>query len=229
MNLKQRIVILSWDVSTRKTHEMILGLKGRGYKNLTWLGMKFVPRPWKPLYQHRPPVLFDIPVEEFCKNHGIEYIPARSYTPLLDLNPCLALVSGARILSEEVTARCHVLNAHPAILPWVRGLDALKWSILKGVPLGVTSYRLNGLDGDTGWLIDQKILKIKPTDTYHSIAYRLFDLEVEMIVDAVQQYNPAKEGRHVGAEVSPLYRRMPHELELSMMMKVKQLIRECSK
>lgn len=35
-----------------------------------------------------------------------------------------------------------IINAHPGYIPVVRGLDSLKWAIVEGLPIGVTTHLL---------------------------------------------------------------------------------------
>ena len=62
------------------------------------------------------------------------------------------LIGGAGIIKKELADSKRIINSHPAYLPYVRGLDSMKWSILNDKPLGVTSHIISE-EADQGWLI----------------------------------------------------------------------------
>jgi len=57
-----------------------------------------------------------------------------------------------------------VINMHPALLPWNRGMNANVWPIIEGTPGGVTIHYLDP-DIDTGDIIAQREVPVLPTDT----------------------------------------------------------------
>ena len=63
--------------------------------------------------------------------------------------PDLAIFTGGNILRNELlaTPRLGILNAHLALLPQIRGMSSPEWSLLYGVPLGVTIHFMDtGID-----------------------------------------------------------------------------------
>ena len=54
----------------------------------------------------------------------------------------LGVILGARILKKEIinAFKIGIINMHPGILPENRGLDNIKWSVVKNLPIGVTSH-----------------------------------------------------------------------------------------
>ena len=91
----------------------------------------------------------------------------RMHDYLRNLAPDYILMMGGGILKDKViaTATKGVLNAHPGILPYIRGLDAIKHSILQDTPIGVTGHFINpGID--TGDIIDRFWL---PITSQHSL------------------------------------------------------------
>jgi methionyl-tRNA formyltransferase len=64
-------------------------------------------------------------------------------------SPDLAIFSGGNILREQILKipRVGVLNSHLALLPEIRGMSSPEWSLLSGVPIGITIHRMDsGLD-----------------------------------------------------------------------------------
>jgi methionyl-tRNA formyltransferase len=85
------------------------------------------------------------------------------------------------IVPDEVLAipRIGVLNLHPALLPYNRGWHTPSWAILDGTPIGATLHFMDsGLD--TGDIVAQAALEVRPEDTAHSLYGRLNQLEVEL-------------------------------------------------
>jgi folate-dependent phosphoribosylglycinamide formyltransferase PurN len=61
----------------------------------------------------------------------------------------LAIFTGGNILREEILRafRLGVLNSHLALLPEIRGMSSPEWSLLCGVPLGITIHLMDsGID-----------------------------------------------------------------------------------
>lgn len=89
------------------------------------------------------------------------------------------------IVPDEVLEipRIGVLNLHPALLPHNRGWHTPSWAILDETPIGATLHFMDsGLD--TGDIVAQIELEIRPEDTAHTLYGRLLELEVELFRSA---------------------------------------------
>lgn len=78
---------------------------------------------------------------------------------LRQLSPSYILLMNIGVVNREVirTARVGVLNAHPGLLPWIRGVDAVASSLLEGVAPGTTVHFVNeGID--TGPILCRHLL-----------------------------------------------------------------------
>jgi phosphoribosylglycinamide formyltransferase-1 len=106
------------------------------------------------------------------------------------------------------------INAHPGYLPIVRGLDALKWAIYRGVPIGVTIHRTSDII-DEGEIISRHIVPLYYEDTFHSLAYRLYNTEIEMLVNAINTENSIE--ADWDEITGPLHLRMPPYKERIML------------
>ncbi len=85
------------------------------------------------------------------------------------------------IVPDEVLEipRVGAVNLHPALLPYNRGWHTASWALLDGTPAGVTLHFMDsGLD--TGDVISQAEMEVRPEDTAHSLYSRLLDLEIEL-------------------------------------------------
>ena len=211
-----RIAVLTYDHPHRKTQDVLFRLKALGKEIMV------IAVPWQerknfvPLFRHRPDNCIDIPLQEFCSN--IKYVLYKTdnlQDTLDELKPDVALIAGAGILS----IRGHrIINSHPGYLPYVRGLDAVKWAIYHGHPIGVTSYII-GDAVDKGDIIDRQIIRIDHVDDFYSFAVRVYEKEVEMLVDGINKEPILIDDNYVGIPS----RRMPHRLELTMMRKFERL------
>jgi folate-dependent phosphoribosylglycinamide formyltransferase PurN len=88
---------------------------------------------------------------------------ARMLRDLRRLQPDFLVLGGVGILREETiaTARRGVLNAHPALLPWVRGNGVVGHSLAQGIPIGATIHLVDRLI-DTGAVVARRLLPVRP-------------------------------------------------------------------
>jgi len=212
------IAIITYDHPHRKTQDMVQALLLHGYKiHLILLPWKERPQR-KVLYQHRPGTLHDVDPRRMCYLLNITYSMAR-YD---NLNEHLAntrydhiMIAGAGLLPDEVVDNHKIINIHPGYLPNVRGLDALKWAILEGQPVGVTSHYIDR-NTDQGVLIDRRMIPVYYYDTFHLLAQRVYEHEIKMSVTCINSisragYLPIDDGSY------EVHARMPLELEPIMM------------
>jgi folate-dependent phosphoribosylglycinamide formyltransferase PurN len=135
---------------------------------------------------------------------------ARMLYDLHRLAPDFIIWGGGGILKPRTieAARSGVFNAHPALLPWVRGCGVVGHSLQAGIPIGATLHYIDqGID--TGTIIERRLLRIRETDTTLLILEEAADdLAAEMMADvvvAIKEHGRAPSGvaqlvRH------PLYR-----------------------
>lgn len=106
----------------------------------------------------------------------------RMLNALQQIKPDYIFMMGGGILKDHIisTARKGVLNAHPAILPFIRGVDAIKHSILKDVPIGVTGHFIDkGID--TGAIIERYWLPVEKGDSFQDIQLKADRLSVAVM------------------------------------------------
>lgn len=79
--------------------------------------------------------------------------------------------------------RVGAVNLHPAYLPFNRGWHTPSWAILDETPVGATLHFMDeGLD--TGDIILQNRIDVRPHDTADSLYRRLKDLEFDVFREA---------------------------------------------
>lgn len=219
------IGIITYNHPHRKTQDLIWRLLSLGCQIELFL------LPWEQrqvctsIYPHRPNKHLNIPVKTLCKNLRITYHNTTYENLAGELEGTFCdkiIIGGAGVLPKEI-CRFNIINSHPGYLPMARGLDALKWSIFKGYPIGVTTH-LIGEEADTGVLIERRIVPVYFNDTFHSVAQRVYDTEIEMMCDALTK---EPEGLILKAEENyPLNRRMNHYDELRMMERFNSMIKK---
>jgi phosphoribosylglycinamide formyltransferase-1 len=117
----------------------------------------------------------------------------------------VALCGFMRLLSGDLIERfgVPVLNVHPALLPSFRGLHAQRQAIEAGVR--VTGVTVHFVDAgmDTGPILLQAPLAVRPDDTEDSLSRRLLPLEHRLYAEAIRLCASGavrREGRRVTIE-----------------------------
>lgn len=212
----KKIAVLTYPVKHRKTYDVLSLLRANGYPDVKVYAVPFhYQKEHSPLIQHRPEMNFQIPdIGELCLNLGYGYERGELESFNIDKERII-LIAGAGILPKEFVDGHIIINAHPGYIPNCRGLDAFKWAIAEKQPLGVTTHLLCG-EIDAGKIIERRIIDIYKTDTFHSVAQRVYENEVSMLVEAIEK----SDGKHlkaVSVENNELHKRMPREIEINLM------------
>ena len=105
----------------------------------------------------------------------------------------MGIVLGARILSDTIikSFRIGVLNLHPGLLPENRGLDNLKWAIIKGYKQGVSCHLIDK-EIDRGFLLLKEKINVYQDDTYLDIFLRTQNKEQELMIKSIQLLEKGK-------------------------------------
>lgn len=207
------IAVITYDVPHKKTQDILLRLIG---KNVTVIAMPFKERkPIKKLYWHRPNMNTNVSTIEMCRCFNFNYIENNNPIEIVkDMD--VTLIGGCGLIKTNENLK--IINSHPGYLPFCRGLDALKWAIYKGEPIGVTTHVINS-EVDSGYLIEQEFINVSFYDTFHSVALRQYEKEIEMIIRAIDK--PV--GKKIYNEHHEPNKRMPIEIEPIMMERFNKL------
>jgi hypothetical protein len=170
---KKKIGILTYiGIAHRKTYDLVCQLIVKGYQPIL-IPVPMTPYKQRhPLVQHRPTGGFFI--SDLTKGFNLDVITWE------DRNKCDEIIVGGCSLIPELDA----LNAHPGYLPLVRGLDSLKWAIYDEMPIGVTIHRTTD-SADDGPIYARTLVPVYFEDTFHSLAYRVYQTEINMLVDSL--------------------------------------------
>lgn len=213
---RKRVCVLTYQALHRKTIDTLTLLKIWGYDNVCIYAKPFhYIKKYTPVVPHRPAVeILDnaesLNYADIVINLGYELRNIENYEEIKEADTAIFLVCGAGLLPEFLLKKYRIINAHPGFLPVVRGLDALKWAIIEGKPIGVTTHLL-GPYVDAGAIIERKMVPIKPNDTFHMVAWRQYEIEIQMLVRAVERIGEIS--LFTDGEGYPIHRRMPHEIE----------------
>ncbi len=113
---------------------------------------------------------------------------ARLVRDLRALEPDFIVLGGGGILLPSVigTARMGVLNAHPALLPWVRGTQVVGRSLEVGIPLGATVHLVDATI-DTGPIVARRLVPVaEGPATLAALDEAAWTLAAEMMADVVE-------------------------------------------
>ena len=107
----------------------------------------------------------------------------------------IALCGFMRILSSEFLSRVGtpVLNVHPSLLPRFRGLDAQRRAIEAGVASTGATVHYVDAGVDTGPIVMQAELPIRPGETAEELSERLLPVEHRLYVEAIRKIQEEKE------------------------------------
>ncbi|MGI9527865.1 MAG: formyltransferase family protein [Weeksellaceae bacterium] len=220
--MKDSIAVITYDYPHRKTQDVVFGLKALYDSEVTLLALPFVLREKRhqPIYKHRPSDAYPVFPEDLAHNFGFSYrkVEKDNLSKILsEINPTATLIAGAGILPENVVNEFPIINSHPAYLPDVRGLDALKWAIYYQKKIGVTSHIVNAR-ADAGKLINRVEVPIFEQDTFHAIAYRQYRIEIDLLIESIQTLK-TKDIKELPAleEIGEVHRRMPSSIEKDLL------------
>ena len=166
-----------------------------------------------------PKDLFLTHPKEIAECHDINYRvvvhnseETASIVREMDLD--VGVILGARILKPIAFSEFNlgVLNMHPGLLPENRGLDNLKWAILKNLPQGVTVHLIDKYI-DRGQLLCRESINIYEDDTLMDLHLRIQNLEQELMIrslghlksEGVNSLQPLDKGEY--------HKSVPPELE----------------
>ncbi len=210
------LYVLTYNHPHKKTQDLLFKLKLYNYKKITVVSTPWVERKnFIPLFPHRLGNAFDIYPDVLTEKLGMEYIELDSLDNFPTLNEeDYVLIGGAGIIKKELADTKKIINSHPAYLPYVRGLDSMKWAIYNDKPLGVTSHIISE-EADQGWLIKRTKVPLYEWDTFHSVAMRQYEIEIDLLASAVNDLKEASL-ESLAVEGVEVHRRMPHRIEEEM-------------
>jgi phosphoribosylglycinamide formyltransferase-1 len=105
-----------------------------------------------------------------------------------NLGPDLVVSAGfMRILSAECVSKFKIVNSHPALLPLFPGAHAVRDALAAGATKTGTTIHWVDAGVDTGEIIAQEEIEIKPSDTEESLHERIKIVERRLYVATLQK------------------------------------------
>jgi methionyl-tRNA formyltransferase len=139
-----------------------------------------------------PKDLFLWEPQELCKQYDIPYHVVSHNSQETSMlvekyNLDIGIILGARILKPIAfeNFKIGVINMHPGVLPQNRGLDNIKWAIIKKMPQGVTSHLIDSKI-DRGKMIVQENIKVYDDDSLVDVHIRVQNLEQKLMLESIK-------------------------------------------
>jgi len=135
-------------------------------------------------------------VDTFAQSEGIEYSYVDARKNLRDLTEQVKSISPDFLISvnyryiipkEIFTLADFALNIHGSLLPKYRGRTPHVWSIINGeTESGITCHLIEE-SVDTGDIISQKVIPIKPEDTGYSLLKKFESEYPTLLIDSIDK------------------------------------------
>lgn len=110
-----------------------------------------------------------------------------------------------------------VLNAHPGVLPYYRGMDVYRWAVLNGEfdKIGVSVHWVDA-GVDTGDIIETCLYEPNSDTRFDDLEHKLYDLCVKKLVETVSHISKGNivKGTRQKAGDGKQYYKMPRRLEI---------------
>ena len=107
--------------------------------------------------------------------------------------PTVVVLAGAGLADRATIAavRGRCLNGHPAILPGIRGVDVLQWSLVKGVPTGVSAHMVVPAV-DAGDILRVESLPPEQGESFDEFSLRLVELQADNLASSAIEFLEGK-------------------------------------
>ncbi len=226
------MVIFAYSFPHKKSQDFILYSSSLGFRIDAVIASR--PRnlslpPKK--YRYKPIHTGLLNIRLICQNLGIPYFEVDRHnseecsSTLSKLTPDIGVIAGARILKNEAIEKFSIgiINFHPGLIPDVRGLDSLLWSIYLGIPLGVTAHFIDERV-DAGRILRRKKVDIRQDDTFVDLSLRLYESQLSMLPEVLETALGKRQDLEVVSFDESGYRKsFPRELEDELPKKLEEM------
>lgn len=140
-------------------------------------------------------------------------VPHHNKAPCPDLiagyAPKLLVLGGTRILRRRVFEQAeHSLNAHPGLLPEIRGSASVAWAIERDAKVGCTCHFIDA-GVDTGPIVSREELPVHRGDSYEKLCWATTRLSARLMAEAVAAYFDGTIEPRPQGEGGETFRNMP--------------------
>ena len=200
-----KIGVFAYNFEHKKTQEGLLRLFLEGYKvncilaadpvELKFYQSKVRISPKSLSYTHPRKIAESLGINY----HVVKHNSAECIDFVKKYNLDVGIILGARILKTEIinAFKVGIMNLHPGLLPQNRGLDTIKWAILKGFRQGATSHLIDN-QIDKGKLILREEILVYEDDTLLDIFLRIQNKEQDLMVNSLKILSSEKEFQSLG-------------------------------
>jgi hypothetical protein len=104
-------------------------------------------------------------------------------------SPDLLVLGGIGIIDSNLIsqARLGVLNGHPGLLPWLRGVGVVARAVERSLPVGATCHFVDhGID--TGRIIERRLVAVSDDMTLAALEAEAEELAARILVDVVAEW-----------------------------------------
>ena len=115
----------------------------------------------------------------------------------------LVVLGGTRIIRRSILeVGVPFVNAHPGLLPWLRGSASVGWALYHDLPIGATVHFIDpGID--TGDMILRRTLPVYRSDSYETLNHRVAELAALLMAETLDLFAQGSvlrhpQDRHVG-------------------------------
>jgi folate-dependent phosphoribosylglycinamide formyltransferase PurN len=108
------------------------------------------------------------------------------YETLRELEPDLLVLAGVGIVDAPTLEipRIGTLNAHPALLPWIRGVGVVEGALLRDIAIGATAHLVDP-DIDTGPIIRRQLVAAHRADSLVSLRHKAYETCAQLMIETV--------------------------------------------
>ena len=172
--------IITYNKKHKKTQEVLKGLIKKKKYRITLLITKFKSfRKRETYFKHRPYQFVGLNPKQLKKKHDIKIkILNKSNLKLFDK----VIICGSGLINSKMLVNDKIINCHSGLIPETRGLDSLKWAIIKLKKVGNSLHYIDK-NVDLGRVISHKATKLLKKDTLKSFSDRHYNNEIKMLIN----------------------------------------------
>jgi len=198
--MSNKIGVFAYNWPHLKTQQGLINMCMSGFKPEVVFGANPVElKFYKSKTRITPKDMYLHNTADICKFYDIDYVVLKHNSKdciriIKEKKLDIGVILGARILKKYIidSFRVGIINAHPGILPENRGLDTIKWAIIKGLDQGVTCHFVDHKI-DIGREIIKEKINIYNDDTLLDLYMRIQSKEQKMIIDSLEIVSKNKE------------------------------------
>jgi phosphoribosylglycinamide formyltransferase-1 len=189
INKKLKIAILTYNKAHKKSRDIFFGFKKLGYKNINIIEKKFKTykkRNSENFLKHRPEMMNGKSFSKIIDNKKI-YKFTKSNIKLFDY----IIIGGSGIIEKKFIKKNLYINCHSGIIPSSRGLDSVKWDILKNRISGCTLHFIDHRT-DLGKIISHRMTKTSKSESMYNFFQKHYKNEIDMLINFEKFINSPK-------------------------------------